>query len=147
MRVMRDLPGTLLLIALIALGGWLLDLHHVVSGERFLYPVVCEMSAARTCTLKPGTEIGFKASEDGRSITLWGASVLLNRLDGCTVRDARNWSCSHVEMRDGELTNGAQFLAGFTSRSDVYPLVFVPKWRWAGAKLGIDTLQKPSYWP
>jgi hypothetical protein len=144
---MRDLPGTLLLLALVGLAAWLFDLHHVLSGERYLYPVVCEMSQARSCTPKPAAEIGYKLSDDGRSVTLWSKSVLLTRLEGCTVRDARNWSCSHIEMREGELTNGAQFLAGFTSRSDAYPLLFVPKWRWWSAKLGADVLEKTTYWP
>lgn len=144
---MRDLPGTLLLLALVGLGGWLLDLHHAISGERFLYPVVCEMARNRNCLVKPAAEIGYKVGEDGRSVLLWSKTVQLTRLEGCTVRDARNWTCPHADVREGELGNGAQFLAGFTSRSDVYPLQFVPKWRWWGAKLGADTLEKPAYWP
>ena len=148
MAYRSDLPGTLLTLALVVLVAWILDLHHAVGGERFLYPEVCEISSyARTCTPKPGVEIGYKVADDGRSVTLWSQSVLLTRLDGCTVRDARNWSCTYIEMRDGEITNGAQFLAGFTSRSDAYPVVFVPKWRWAAAKLGFQTLDKPPSWP
>jgi hypothetical protein len=148
MAYRSDLPGTLLTIALVVLAAWLLDLHHALDGERFLYPAVCEMLGnTRTCTAKPGGEIGYKVSEDGRSVTLWSPSVLLTRLDGCTVRDSKNWSCTYLEMRDGEITNGAQFLAGFTSHSDAYPLAFVPKWRWQAAKFGFLTLEKPPSWP
>lgn len=147
MRTPNDLPGTLLTIAIVVAAAWVLDLHHVVSGERYLYPVVCEMTQARTCVAKPGAEIGFKVQEDGRSLTLWSSSVLLTRLDNCTIRDSRNWSCGYVEMRDGDVSNGAQYLANFTSRSDAQPIGFVSKWRWQGAKLGLDTLPKQPYWP
>jgi hypothetical protein len=104
------------------------------------------MSAARTCTPKPATEIGYKVSDNGQ-VVLWSALVLLQRLEGCTVRDARNFSCTNLEVHDGEPTTGAQFLAGFTSRSDSYPLMFVSKWRWVAAKLGVQSIDKPSFWP
>ena len=143
----NDFFGTLVLIALILGGAWLLDLHHVVGGERFLYPVVCEMTQSRTCVAKPGFEIGYKITEDGRGIQMWSQSVLLTRLDNCTIRDVRNWACGPVEMRDGDLTRGGEYLAQFTSRSDMQPIVFVPKWRWQAAKFGLMNLDKPAQWP
>lgn len=141
-----DLPGTVLTIGIICLGAWLLDLHHALDGERYFYPAVCEMSAARTCAPKPATEVGYKASDNGQ-VVLWSSMVLLQRLENCTVRDARNFVCPNLEVRDGEPANGAQFLSSFTSRSDAYPLMFVSKWRWVAAKLGIQSIDKPSSWP
>lgn len=118
-----------LIFGLVWFVGWGLFSWNPFSSEVKAYPVACDGEIVKNyCKgkiLVVGPEIYAVFPEKQAVIyqNLGTNDAPTTELSKCTVRDKRNWTCSHpvvekLEMIEGELNHPWDFVR------------YVPKWRW-----------------
>lgn len=106
---------------------WAFDYSLPFSDEETVYTTICHgVRKDGDCRGKeePLDKTTYKALADQQIVIFWGDNTSPSRLEGCAVRNTRNWSCPQDLGYTSEMIDGQYKLQ---TASSIYQ---VPKWYW-----------------